>query len=239
MRSRDAISRRFSEGSSVVGGYTAVIFDLDGTLLNTLDDLADSVNYALTQYGLPARSTKEVCRFVGNGVRRLMTLAVPGGEAHEQFEEIFACFKKRYYDNSVGKTRPYDGIEALLQRLREGGFAMAVVSNKFDAAVADLNQRFFAQYIPVAIGERADLKRKPAPDMVLEAIRLLGKQKKECVYIGDSEVDIATAKNTGIDCISVLWGFRDRAELEQNGAACFAQTPEELAALLTNCRAFE
>lgn len=212
--------------------YTTVIFDLDGTLLNTLDDLADSVNYALSSCGLPERSIDEVRNFVGNGVRRLMFRAVPGGEQNPVFERAFSCFKEHYLHNSVNKTCPYEGIMALLAKLKRYGIAMAVVSNKLDVAVNDLNRRFFADFISVAIGDRENFRRKPAPDSVLEALRMLGKTAEESVYIGDSEVDIETARNAGIDCISVSWGFREEKILRDSGAVRIAHTPEELGNML-------
>ena len=206
------------------------IFDLDGTLLDTLDDLAASTNYALRAFGLPERSRDEVRRFVGNGVRRLMQQAVPDGESDPRFEEVLATFRKHYLHHSMDTTQPYPGIMPMLARLREEGHATAVVSNKFDAATKQLCAHFFADTIDVAIGEHEaeGIRKKPAPDTVLEALRVLGVGAEGAVYVGDSEVDIATARNSGLPCVSVLWGFRDRDFLEAHGATDFITTPMEL-----------
>ena len=204
------------------------IFDLDGTLLDTLDDLAASTNHALREYGLPERSREEVRRFVGNGVRRLMQQAVPGGEAYPLFEEVLATFREHYLHHSMDTTQPYPGILPMLARLREEGHATAVVSNKFDAATKSLCQHFFGKLIDVAIGESERIRRKPAPDTVLEAMRLLGADQQHTIYIGDSDVDIATAAACDIPCVSVLWGFRDRDFLMAHGAKTFISKPEEI-----------
>lgn len=210
----------------------AVIFDLDGTLLDTLEDLWDSTNAALAQYGYPARTIEEVRAFVGNGVKNLMLRALGIKEPGEcpQFEEVFAAFKAHYAVHSNDCTKAYSGVKELLQKLREAGIAMAIVSNKLDAAVKQLNEIYFAQDISVAIGENeaAGIRKKPAPDTVLAALDELGVSAGEAVYVGDSEVDIATAKNSGLPCISVTWGFRDRECLVSNGAECFCDTPEEV-----------
>ena len=206
----------------------AVIFDLDGTLLDTLDDLADSVNVALEKYDLPLRSKDEVRRFVGDGLRNLMLRAVPNGDAFWKFEELFVFFKEYYRLHCENKTRPYENVDVLLAKLKEKGIPMAIVSNKFDAGVKVLNEKFFAEYIEVAIGEREGIRRKPAPDSVNEAIRLLGVEKENTIYVGDSDVDIQTARNAGIRCVSVSWGFRDADFLKENGATCIISSPEEL-----------
>lgn len=208
--------------------YDTVIFDLDGTLLNTLDDLADAVNFALAKMQMPARTREEVRRFVGNGVRRLMELAVPGGFDNPKFEETFETFKMYYGAHCNDKTKAYDGIISLLQELKEEGYALAIVSNKLDSAVKELNKMYFKDLVATAIGEREGVARKPAPDTVLTALSELGKTAEHAVYVGDSDVDIATAENAGIPCISVLWGFRDRAFLETHGGKRFAATPEEV-----------
>ena len=212
--------------------YRAVIFDLDGTLLDTLDDLADAVNYALNAYGYPARTRDEVRLFVGNGVRLLMTRALPDGEENPQFEEVLTTFRTYYAAHSQCKTAPYAGILALLADLRRAGVRVAVVSNKFDAAVRALCAHYFGSLVEVAVGESPAVPKKPAPDTVLRAMQLLDVQPKDCVYVGDSDVDIETAKNAGIPCISVLWGFRDRACLAAHGATLFAENAAALAALL-------
>ena len=212
--------------------YRAVIFDLDGTLLNTLDDLADSVNHTLSAYGYPTHSKEDVCRFVGNGVRLLLTRSLPGGEETQNFEQIFADFCAYYAKNSRNKTAPYEGIVPLLEKLCCAGVRIGVVSNKFDAAVRELCQKYFGSLVTVAVGESATVPPKPAPDSVFRAMELLDVTAEDCVFVGDSEVDIKTAANAGMPCISVLWGFRDRACLAANGATCFAKDPAALATLL-------
>ena len=208
--------------------YDTYIFDLDGTLLSTLDDLAASTNHALRTYGLPERTTDEVRHFVGNGVRKLIERAVPGGEHHPQFESILETFRRHYLKHSRDFTRPYPGITETLVELRRQGKRVAVVSNKFYAATAELCNHYFGDLVEVAIGEREDIRRKPAPDTVEEALRQLGVGKQGAVYVGDSEVDIETARNSSLPCISVLWGFRDRDFLERHGATNFISRPEEL-----------
>lgn len=205
-----------------------VIFDLDGTLLNTLEDLRDSTNAALRAFGLPERTTDEVRRFVGNGVRLLMIRATPGGEENPQFEEILAYFRRHYAEHCFDQTRPYDGILPMLDRLQESGIGLAVVSNKFDAAVRELCRRYFPDQIAIAIGEREGIRKKPAPDSVLQAMRELHADPSESLYVGDSEVDIETARNAGIPCVSVTWGFRDRDFLLAHGASALIDDPSEL-----------
>lgn len=208
--------------------YDTYIFDLDGTLLSTLDDLAASTNHALRAFGLPERTTDEVRHFVGNGVRKLIERAVPGGEQHPQFESILETFRQHYLKHNRDFTRPYPGITDTLVELRRQGKRVAVVSNKFYAATAELCNHYFGDLVEVAIGEREDIRRKPAPDTVEEALRQLGVGKQGAVYVGDSEVDIETARNSSLPCISVLWGFRDRDFLERHGATNFISRPEEL-----------
>lgn len=210
----------------------AVIFDLDGTLLDTLDDLTDAVNVALEKYGFPKRTREEVRSFVGNGLRNLMLRAIPDAEAFPEFEELFAFFREYYRSHCDRKTTPYEGVLALLQELHRRGIKMAIVSNKFDPGVKALNKKFFAEYIEEAIGEREGIGRKPAPDSVNEAIRLLGVDKAYTIYVGDSDVDIQTAKNAGIRCVSVTWGFRDAEFLKEQGAKAMIDSPEELLAYL-------
>lgn len=208
--------------------YDTIIFDLDGTLLNTLEDLADSCNYALSQVGEPERSLDEVRRFVGNGVVRLMEQAVRGGWENPKFDRALSIMQEYYHTHNQIKTAPYKGISALLRRLLELGVSIAVVSNKPDTSVKPLVQEYFGTTITVAIGERPGVRRKPAPDTVFEALKELGKDKSTALYVGDSEVDVATAWNAGIPCVSVTWGFRDRQELDWSGAAMYADTPEEV-----------
>ena len=206
------------------------IFDLDGTLLDTLADLAASVNYALRTHHMPEHSLDDVRRFVGNGVRLLMIRAVPDGEQNPQFEAAFQTFREHYMAHSLDTTHPYDGIPELLAELKARGKRLAVVSNKFYAATQELCRHFFPDTIEVAIGEHEaeGIKKKPAPDTVIEALRQLGVSRENAVYVGDSDVDIATARNSGLPCISVLWGFRDRSFLKEKGATTFVAAPSDI-----------
>jgi phosphoglycolate phosphatase len=208
--------------------YDTVIFDLDGTLLNTLEDLVDSVNFALTLYGFPCKKMEEVRSFAGNGVARLIELSIPNGSNNPQYEKCLADFRLHYSKNMQNKTIAYDGIGELLGRLAKENFKIAIVSNKFDAAVKELNQVYFKEYIKLAIGESEDVLKKPAPDMLFKAIEELGTTGDKTVYIGDSEVDVKTAQNSGITSIGVTWGFRNREVLEQEGADYIIDRPEEL-----------
>lgn len=210
--------------------YSTYIFDLDGTLLDTLADLAAAVNYALRQHGMPEHTIDDVRRFVGNGVRKLMERAIPDGEKNPDFEATFATFREYYMHHSLDTTRPYPGIMETLEALNAQGCRLAVVSNKMMAATKELCQHFFADTIEVAIGENeaAGIRKKPAPDTVFEALRQLGEEKDSAVYVGDSDVDLETANNSGLPCISVLWGFRDRDFLIQHGAKTFISAPSEL-----------
>lgn len=212
--------------------YKAIIWDLDGTLMDTLQDLFLSVNHALGCYNMPHRTLEEVRHFVGNGVRRLMELAVPGGTENPLFEEVFAEFTRHYVLHCQDNTGLYPGIKETLADLKAKGYRMAIVSNKLQAGVDELYEAYFKDLVEVAIGERPDVKRKPQPDMVHLAMRHLGVSANETVYIGDSEVDVATARNAGIPCISVLWGFRDRDTLVQHGASLLVNKPQELVEML-------
>ena len=214
--------------------YTTIVFDCDGTLLDSLMDLYVSTNYALEKSGFPERSYDEVRRFVGNGVKLLMERAVPQGTSEEEFSKCYACFKEHYARNCGTTTRPYEGIMDMLKALQEKGYKLALVSNKPDGQVQTLNDDFFKHYIHVAIGEQEDkgIRKKPAPDMVEEALRRLGSTKSESVYVGDSDVDVATGKNSGLDCISVLWGFRDKDFLIAHGATVFIEQPLDILELV-------
>lgn len=205
-----------------------VLFDLDGTLLDTLEDLYQSVNAALTACGFPERTRMEVRSFVGNGVRNLMVRSVPDGEENPKFEECFQKFREHYAAHLNDHTAPYAGIMELLAELKEKGIPTAVVSNKSDAAVKELCRETFGDLVPLAIGESERVKKKPAPDTVIEAAAEIGVPLKDCVYVGDSEVDLATAENAGIPCISVSWGFRDKELLESLGAKTLLDTVAEL-----------
>ena len=208
--------------------YKTYIFDLDGTLLSTLADLAASTNYALRTHHMPERSLDEVRRFVGNGVKKLMERAISDGLNNPLFEETFATFRQHYMQHNLDTTQPYPGIMQLLEQLKAEGKNIAVVSNKFYAATRELCRHFFGDLVPVAIGEREDIRKKPAPDTVIEALRELGVDKEGAVYIGDSDVDIMTAKNSGMPCVSVLWGFRDKEFLLEHGATTLISKPEEM-----------
>jgi phosphoglycolate phosphatase len=209
-----------------------VIFDLDGTLLDTLEDLTDSVNDALAARGFPKRTRDEVRRFVGNGLRRTMSLSIPEGESNPGFGDCLHDFLNHYERNMRRKTAPYDGVLDLLRRLCEAGFKLAVVSNKRDAAVRELCGTFFSGYIIASFGEADDMPRKPAPDIVEKALRALGSTRDSAVYVGDSEVDAQTARNAGVVFIGATWGFRDRDTLEKAGAAFLIDAPEELCGIV-------
>ena len=208
--------------------YQTAVFDLDGTLLDTLEDLYLATNAALESYSLPRRSRDEVRMFVGNGVEMLIRRAVPADTDEETTLAVLADFKTTYAAICEDHTRPYDGILDMLRALRERGIRVAVVSNKFDAATKQLCQKYFGDLVEVAIGERTGVRKKPAPDTVYEALKELGMTATGAVYIGDSDVDIQTAKNCGMPCISVTWGLRDKDFLLQSGAEILVDTPERL-----------
>ena len=210
--------------------YSTYIFDLDGTLLDTLTDLAASWNYALRTHGMPEHSIDDVRRFVGNGVRKLMERAIPDGDANPDFEATFATFREHYMVHSLDTTKPYPGIMDALAELKARGCRLAVVSNKMMAATVELCKYFFPETIEVAIGENEaeGIRKKPAPDTVFAALKQLGVSGDNAVYVGDSDVDLATARNSGLPCISVLWGFRDREFLLDHGATTFITSPKEL-----------
>ena len=210
--------------------YSTYIFDLDGTLLDTLTDLAASCNFALRTHGMPEHSIDDVRRFVGNGVRKLMERAIPDGDANPDFEATFATFREHYMVHSLDTTKPYPGIMDALAELKARGCRLAVVSNKMMAATVELCKYFFPETIEVAIGENEaeGIRKKPAPDTVFAALKQLGVSGDNAVYVGDSDVDLATARNSGLPCISVLWGFRDREFLLDHGATTFITSPKEL-----------
>ena len=210
----------------------AVIFDLDGTLLDTLEDLKEAVNAALLSMNMPVCTLEQVRHYVGNGVRRLMQRAVPDGENNPKFEESFAVFKEFYGEHCLDHTKPYPTVLELLKELKERGVKTAIVSNKLDSAVKELDKRFFGGFTTTAIGERENVARKPAPDMVNEAVAVLGTERGKTLYVGDSEVDIMTAENAGLSCISVTWGFRSEKFLKKNGAKTLIQTPLDLLYLI-------
>ncbi|MBE6827385.1 MAG: HAD family hydrolase [Ruminococcaceae bacterium] len=208
--------------------YKAVIFDLDGTLLNTLEDLTDSTNFALEKCGFPKRNINEIRHFVGNGIRLLIDRAVPDNAEPELTEKCFEIFCEHYKTNLNNKTKPYDGIYELLKTLKENGIKTAIVTNKADFAANTLCGELFGDYIDITVGATDKRPNKPAPDNVLYALTKLGVKKQDSVFVGDSEVDIQTALNADIDCIGVLWGFRERFELEKFPVKYFAENTDEL-----------
>lgn len=206
---------------------TAILFDLDGTLLNTLDDLADAVNHTLAQFGCSGRTKEEVRQFVGNGAERLIRLALPGNADDPDVAQVLASFRAYYAAHSQIKTQPYTGILKALEAVKQE-FPVAIVSNKPDGAVKLLCKEYFGDVY--ALGESSAYPRKPAPDMLYKAMETIGAER--CIYVGDSEVDVQTARNAGVPCLSVLWGFRDKETLVEAGADHFCQTPADLLKLL-------
>lgn len=213
-----------------------IIFDLDGTLLNTLNDLADSTNITLEHFNYPTRTVEEVRNFVGNGVAKLIERAIPDGRSNPDFEKCLEYFKQSYSQNMYNKTSPYNGIIEMLEKLRTKGCKIAVVSNKFDIAVKELCKRYFPGLIDFAAGENEaeGIRKKPAPDTVLKVLKVFNADKSLAVYVGDSEVDIMTAQNSGIPCISVSWGFKNKPFLVVHGAEFIADTPEDIIYYLQN-----
>ena len=208
--------------------YKAVIFDLDGTLLDTLDDLADAVNHTLGEFNYSQRTKADIRRFLGNGIERLAKQVLPENVTEKEFRHVFGVFKEYYTAHCQIKTKAYSGIAELLHSLKAKGYKLAIVSNKNAEAVEALNQTYFAKEVDVAIGQKAGIRKKPAPDTVLMALQALSVDKAEAVYVGDSEVDKATADNTGMDVILVTWGFRDKAELEQLQPNYLVNKPQEI-----------
>ena len=208
------------------------IFDLDGTLLDTLADLADSVNFALSVFGYPSRTYEEIRGFVGDGIRKLIERSVPEGTEQGAVDEVHRVFLKQYKEHCADKTKPYDGVSEVLECLRRQGIKTAVVSNKADAAVKELCNKYFPKLFDASVGEREGVARKPAPDSVNEILNLLSVNRLQAVYIGDSDVDIRTAENAGMACISVDWGFRDRECLKASKAMVIISNPRELPALI-------
>jgi len=207
-----------------------ILFDLDGTLLNTLEDIADGVNYALRKLNFPERTLDEIKYFIGNGVVKLIDRAVPS-------DTTAACLalNKEYYSAHVNsKTQPYEGIMPLLKDLKEKGYKVAVISNKYDSAVKDLCKLYFSDYVTVAVGNRAGVPTKPAPDSVFTALEELGSTQSQAVFVGDSDVDVHTGHNAGLKCIGVSWGFRGREFLEKEGADTVIDHPKEFLTALEN-----
>lgn len=210
-----------------------ILFDLDGTILNTLEDLADSVNFALAANDFPKRTKEEIRRFLGNGVRKLVERSLPQNSEETVGDKVFEAFREHYKEHCADKTRPYDGIPELLDSLKEKGYHLAVVSNKADFAVKKLCETYFSGKFEYTVGERAGIRRKPYPDSVLEVLDRLRIKKEDALYIGDSEVDIQTAKNSGIEMICVEWGFRDVEYLLEQGAGRMAARPDEILEILS------
>lgn len=212
--------------------YDTIIFDLDGTLLDTLEDLAAGVNHGLSTCTDMRRSLDEVRSFVGNGVRNLMRRSLPGGEENPHFEQAFAAFREYYAAHCRDNTRPYPQIMELLDELTRRGLKLGIVSNKSDREVKELNRAFFGGIFPSAVGEREGVRRKPEPDSLLETMKDLGSTPDSTLYVGDSEVDILTAVNAGVPCLSVTWGFRSEDFLKKSGATQIIHAPLELINLL-------
>ena len=208
--------------------YKAVLFDMDGTVLDTLDDLADSVNRSLREFGLPEVSRFQVGQSLGNGAKYLIRHCLPEGSDEALCEQVLSFYKLWYDAHCRIKTKPYDGILQLMETLRADGVSQAIISNKPDSAVQELAEAFFPGLMDVVIGESPAVKRKPSPDTVLAAASQMGLMASDCVYIGDTEVDLETARNAGMDCIPVSWGFRTEEQLRAAGAEEIIRSPEEL-----------
>lgn len=213
--------------------YDAILYDMDGTVLDTLGDLCDSVNYALSHFSLPAVTPQAIAQYLGNGAKRLITLSCPEGTDEATAEKVLAFYMPWYNEHCRIKTAPYDGILEMMRKLKTMGVKQAVISNKPDSAVQPLAEEFFSGLLELAVGESKDVRRKPAPDSVLAAAKKMNVPLDRCVYIGDTEVDIETAKNAGMDCISVTWGFRSAQQLAQSGATVMVNSAEELFDRLT------
>lgn len=212
--------------------YKMVIFDMDGTILDTLEDLKNCINYALKVSGFPTRTLDEVRMFVGNGLLKLVERAVPAGTTQKEKEDVFEQLKAYYKEHCTDNTKAYAGIHDLLVALRKEGYMTVVVSNKADFAVQELVRDYFEGLFDYAVGEREDVRKKPAPDSVNAILDACGLMPYDAIYVGDSDVDIETAKNAHMNCISVLWGFRDRTFLEEHGASVYAEKPEDILSLL-------
>lgn len=208
--------------------YKAVIFDMDGTILNTLEDLKNATNYSLRQFGMPERSLEEVRMFVGNGIRKLVERAVPAGTSEEKIAQVFDVFLEYYEIHSADNTSPYPGILELVEKLKKSGIKTAVSTNKADVPAQELGREYFKGIFDLIVGQQDGLKVKPAPDSVNKILSILDIQKKDAIYIGDSDVDVQTAKNSGLDFIGVSWGFRGREFLEKNGAKNIVDNANEI-----------
>jgi len=212
--------------------YRIAIFDMDGTILNTLTDIANAVNHTLAEFDMPQHTTDEIRMFVGNGLRKLAERSVPPETDPETFERFFTRQVSYYGEHSSETTAPYEGINDVIANLKERGVITAVVSNKADFAVQKLAKEFFDGLFDYAIGEHTGFAPKPAPDMVNEILTRSGIDRSDAVYIGDSDVDLMTARNSGMDCIAVSWGFRNESFLAEHGAEVIASKPEDLLELI-------
>ena len=212
--------------------YQAVLLDMDGTVLDTLDDLCDSINHSLAEFSLPSVSREHVRQCLGNGAAFLVSHSIPAGSSPELEADVLAFYKPWYDAHCLIKTAPYEGILPMMQSLKEHGLRLAIISNKPDRAVQELSDAFFPGLLELSVGESPSVRRKPAPDTVLTAASQIGLSVDQCVYVGDSEVDLQTARNAGMDCISVTWGFRDETQLIEAGASVLVRTPEDLESLL-------
>ena len=212
--------------------YTTIVFDCDGTLLDTLTDLCNAVNYVLRAHDLPERSVSEVKAALGNGVAHLMRQSLPASISDDEFTNYLDEFKAYYGEHLQDYTAPYPGMLDVLDTLRAKGYKLAIVSNKIQEGITPLNKEYFGDRLPVAIGERPGLQRKPAPDMVLQALKKLDSTQSESIYIGDSEVDVATANNSGLLCIGVTWGFRDEQLHKDLGVKYIARKAEDIVTII-------
>ena len=213
--------------------YNTLIFDLDSTLLDSLDDLTDSINYTLNKLNYPLRTKEEIRSFAGNGIEKLLELSVPEKTSYDKFAKCLFIFKEYYSKNLMNKTKPYDGIMELLRYLSENKYKIAVVSNKFQEGVTKLNNHYFSEYIQVAIGRSSDIRKKPYADIALKAIDDLDSSKDKCLYIGNCEIDFETAKNAKLPFVGVVWGFRNKKFLEDMGADYIVNTPHDLISILS------
>lgn len=205
-----------------------IIFDLDGTLLYTLEDLMNSVNYALNKYAYPTRTMEEISSFVGNGVKHLLKQALPQGIEDNEFEQCFDCFKEHYSEHCCELTHPYEGVLETLKILKDKGLKIGIVSNKFQSAAEEVCEFYFKDLYDIVMGESEECRRKPSPDGINKICERYGVEKDEVIFFGDSEVDIKTAENASVYCVSVLWGFRDREFLTENGASLFVNNPLDI-----------
>lgn len=226
--------KKWISGVKPIVAYELAIFDLDGTILDTLQDLADSVNHALISNSLKARSIDEIRSFVGNGIRKLIERSVPSDSSTKVIDKVYKDFCSYYMKHCSDSTKPYDGIAELFASLKAKGIMVAIVSNKADEAVQVLCNKFFSGLVSIAVGEHKGINRKPSADMVNMVLRALGVSPCNSVYIGDSEVDILTAENSKMPCISVTWGFKSQGFLLENGAKQIANTTDDVLELISS-----